>query len=334
MEVEGAETIKTPNYGWGNEGKLQKNKHKVLVTGGAGFIGSHLCERLLKEGNYVICLDDLSGTNFENIRHLYNKENFLFMKGDIRDKELLKSLKVDVIFHLAAQISVDKSIVEPEDTISRNVLGTLNVLEAARINRSKVIYASTCEVYGSAQLIPQNERHPTDPTSAYGLSKLAADKLCKVYYDMFRVPVTVLRCFNVFGPRQSNTSYGAVIAIFTSRALNGKPPVIHGEGNQTRDYSYVDDVIEAYIKAMETDFSGVVNIGSNNEVRIKDLADKIIETCGKTMKPVYDSARPNDVMRSCCDNTEAKNIFGWTPKNSFDEGLKKYIEWFRERGEL
>ena len=234
---------------------------KCLVTGGVCFIGSHLCERLLKDNHEVICLDDLSGSSFDNIRHLYDNKNFLFIKGDIRDKGLMKSLKADIIFHLAAQISVDKSIVVPEDTISRNVMGTLNVLETARMNKAKVIYSSSCEVYGSMQMSPMTERHPTDPTSTYALSKLSADKLCKVYYDTFGVPITVLRCFNIFGPRQSYTSYGAVISIFTNRVLKGRPPLIHGDGEQTRDYCYIDDVMDAYMKAMNKEpfFCGVVN---------------------------------------------------------------------------
>ena len=305
---------------------------KCLVTGGTGFIGSHLCEKLLEKKHEVICLDDLSGSSFENVRHLYSKKGFLFVNGDIRDKNLMRTLKADVIFHLAAQISVDKSIVDPEDTISRNILGTLSVLETARINNSRVIHASSCEVYGTAQRTPQNENHPTDPASPYALSKLAADKLCKVYHDTYSMPITVLRCFNVFGPRQSYTSYGAVISIFTNRVLNGKPPLIHGNGNQTRDYSYVDNVIDAYMKAMKKKFNGVVNVGSGNEVNIKDLAKKIISLCGSEMKPVHDESRPNDIMRSVCDSTEAKNMLEWTPTVSLDEGLKKYVEWFRERG--
>ena len=307
---------------------------RCIVTGGAGFIGSHLCEKLLSEGHEVICLDDLSGTTFENIRHIYNKKGFLFIKGDIRDKELIRSIKADIVFHLAAQISVDKSIVEPEDTISRNILGTLNVLEVARMNNQRVIYASSCEIYGTAQRVPQDLRHPTDPTSPYALSKLAADKLCQVYSEIYGMPITVLRCFNVFGPRQSTTSYGAVISIFAKRVMNGMPPIIHGTGEQTRDYSYIDDIIDAYIRAMDKEKDGPFNIGSGNEVKIKALAEKVIKFCGNDMKPVYDDPRPNDIMRSQCDNSVSKTELGWSPTIPFDEGLKRYIKWLKEKGSI
>lgn len=305
---------------------------RVLVTGGAGFIGSLLCERLLNNNNKVICLDDLSNSSFDNIRHLYNKKNFLFIKRDVRDD--LISLKPDVIFHLAAQISVDKSIYEPKDTISRNVNGTMNVLETARICNSNLVYASSCEVYGNAETIPQNENHPTNPTSPYAVSKLAADKLCTTYRKIFDMPITILRCFNIYGPKQSFTSYGGVIAKFTHRVLNSKSPIIYGSGKQSRDYTNVSDAVNAYILAMNSEYYGILNISSGKEVRISDLAKKIIKYYDSNIEPIYVEPRPNDIMRSCGDSSLAKKVLKWKPKIDFDTGLANYIEWFEERGDV
>ena len=304
----------------------------ILVSGGTGFIGSHLCERLLHNNNKVICLDDLSNSSFENIRHLYNKKNFLFIKKDVRED--LVSLNPDVIFHLAAQISVDKSIYEPKDTISRNVDGTLNVLETARICNSKLIFASSCEVYGNAETVPQNEKHPTNPTSPYAVSKLAADKLCTTYQRIFDMPITILRCFNIYGPRQSFTSYGGVRAKFANRVANGNPPIIYGSGTQSRDYTNVKDAVEAYILAMDSDYYGVLNIASGNEVMIKDLAKMVIDYYQSTLKPIHVEPRPNDIMRSCGDSALATKVLKWKPKVKFDEGLALYTDWFDERGEI
>lgn len=309
---------------------------RVLVTGGAGFIGSHLCERLLDNGDKVICLDDFSNSSFENIRHLYNRRNFLFIKRDVRED--LVSLKPDTIFHLAAQISVDRSIYEPKDTLSRNIDGTLNVLEAARICNSRLVFASSCEVYGNAEYVPQDERHPTSPTSPYAVSKLAADKLCTAYQKIFGMPITILRCFNIYGPRQSFTSYGGVIAKFTSRVAVGRPPIIYGSGEQTRDYIFVKDAVEAYILAMDSKHYGVLNIASGKEVSVNELAKKIIgyyaPQIKATTEPIYIEPRPNDIMRSCGDSTLARNVLGWRPKVKFDEGLALYTDWFDERGEV
>ena len=308
---------------------------RILVTGGAGFIGSHLCERLLENGNNVICLDDLSNSSFGNIRHLYNKKNFLFIKKDVREN--LISLKPDIIFHLAAQISVDKSIYEPEDTISRNVNGTLNVLETARICNSKLVMASSCEVYGNAEYVPQDENHPTNPTSPYAVSKLAADKLCTTYQKIFNMPITTLRCFNIYGPRQSSTSYGAVIAKFSKRVMSGKPPIIYGSGEQTRDYTFVNDAVDAYILAMDSDYYGTVNIASGREVKIKDLAERIIEyfpLARTKMKPIHIEERPNDIQSSCGNAELAGKVLKWKPKIKFGDGLALYTEWFEERGDV
>ncbi len=216
---------------------------RLLITGGAGFIGSHLCEKYTQEGHTVLCLDNFMSGNLMNVRHLLNYRNFKLIKGDIRDFELLEKVMrdVDTVFHLAAQIHVDRSYIEPRLTYEVNVLGTQNILEAARMNDVKrVIHASTSEVYGSAQQVPIDEQHPLNAPHPYGASKIAADRMCYAYIRTYGMNISILRLFNVFGPRQRDLGYGGVISIFTRRILNNVPPIIYGDGKQTRDYTYVE----------------------------------------------------------------------------------------------
>jgi UDP-glucose 4-epimerase len=217
---------------------------KLLITGGAGFIGSHLCEKYVKEGHTVICLDDFMSGNLTNIRHLLDYRNFKLVKGDIRNFDLLEKVMqdVDVVFHLAAQIHVDRSYIEPKLTYEVNVIGTQNVLEVARIHDAKrVIHASTSEVYGSAQHVPIDEHHPLNAPHPYGASKIAGDRMCYAYIKTYGMDISILRLFNVFGPRQRDFGYGGVISIFTRRVLSNIPPIIYGNGLQTRDYTYIAD---------------------------------------------------------------------------------------------
>jgi len=304
---------------------------KLLITGGAGFIGSHLCEKYVKNGDTVICLDNFMNGNLTNIRHLLNYRNFKLVNGDIRDSDLLEKIirDVDVVFHLAAQIHVDRSIVEPKLTYDINVLGTQNILEVARTyDVEKIISASTSEVYGSTEYAPMDENHPLNASHPYGASKIAADRMCYAYIKTYGMNICIMRPFNLYGPKQKDSGYGGVISIFTKRVLNNMPPIIYGDGNQTRDYTYVDDIVRAYdiiLKAKEID--GPVNFGTGSEVKINDLAEKIIKFCGKDLKPVHVDARPGEVNRLIADISKAKEI-GWEPKYSLDEGLKKYIDWY------
>ena len=221
----------------------------ILITGGAGFIGSHLCNKYTKDGHRVLCLDNFMSGNLMNIRHLLDYRNFKLVKGDIRDYDLIEKLArdVDVIFHLAAQIHVDRSYIEPQLTYDINVIGTQNVLEAAKLHDAqKVIYASTSEVYGSAQYVPIDEKHPLNAPHPYGSSKIAADRMCNAYIQTYGMDISILRPFNVFGPHQRDVGYGGVISIFTRRVLNNTAPIIYGDGQQTRDYTYIDDAVKAY----------------------------------------------------------------------------------------
>ena len=312
---------------------------KILITGGAGFIGSHLCDHYTKKGHTILCLDNFLNGNLMNVRHLLDYRNFKLIKGDIRDYTFLENLTrdVDVIFHLAAQVHVDRSYIEPKLTYDINVMGTQNILEIARIHDvKKVIHASTSEVYGSAQYTPIDEKHPLDAPHPYGASKIAADRMCYAYKQTYGMNLAILRFFNIFGPRQKDLGYGGVISIFTRRVLSNIPPIIFGDGEQRRDYTYIKDVVRAYDMVLnnEQDLPDPINFGTGNDVSIKDLAYKIIEICGKKelISPVFVEPRIGEVTQLIADAHRAKQIFGWEPVYSLETGLEEYIAWYKQYG--
>jgi len=309
---------------------------KIMITGGAGFIGSHLCEKYTREGHTVLCLDNFMNGNLANIRSLLNYKNFKLINGDVRDSDSLEKIMpgVDVVCHLAAQIHVDRSIIEPQLTYNVNVLGTQNVLEAARMyDVEKVIYVSSSEVYGSAESVPMDENHPLNAAHPYGASKIAADRMCYSYARTYHMNITVVRPFNTFGPRQKDSGYGGVISIFVKRVLGGMPPIVYGDGNQTRDYTYVVDLIDAFDSVLRCAEPVIdpVNLGTGHEVRIIDLANMIIDLSGQRdhIKPVSVEPRPGEVQRLLADNSRAKELWGWTPKYSLEEGLTEFMEWYK-----
>ena len=312
---------------------------RILVTGGAGFIGSYLCEKYTKEKHTVLCLDNFLSGNLLNVRHLLDYRNFKLIKGEVRDFDFLQRIirDVDVIFHLAAQIHVDRSYVEPQLTYDINVMGTQNVLEVARIyDVKKVIHASTSEVYGSAQYVPIDEKHPLDAPHPYGASKIASDRMCNAYVITYGMNIAIPRFFNIFGPRQRDIGYGGVISIFTRRVLNNMPPVIFGDGMQTRDYTYIEDAIRAFDLILNRKSRlEPTNIGSGKEVSIIDLANSIINLCGKKgkIKPVHVERRIGEVEKLIADATKAKKILGWKPKYDFKEGLRAFIQWYKKWGQ-
>jgi len=312
---------------------------KILITGGAGFIGSHLCEKYIKDGEIVICLDNYMNGNITNIRHLVGLRNFKLVNGDIRDSDLLEKIirDVDAVIHLAAQIHVDRSVVEPRLTYEVNVLGTLNVLEVARTyDVKKVIHASTSEVYGSSEYSPMNEKHPLNAPHPYGASKIAADRLCYSYIHTYGMDVSIARCFNIYGPRQRDIGYGGVISIFTRRILNNKPPVIYGDGLQTRDYTYIADTVKAYDSILKHDkpLKEPINFGTGKEFTILELAHMILELCGKngTLKPVHVQPRIGEVRRLIADASRAKELLGWEAKYDIRDGIRSFIEWYKDYG--
>lgn len=309
---------------------------RILITGGAGFIGSHLAEDLVKKGFSVKIMDDFSTGNVNNIRGLFNYRNFKMIRGSITDKELLAKATsdVDVVFHLAAQIHVDRSIIEPRHTFDVNTLGTLNILDAALENDIElVVYASTSEVYGSAKYVPMDEDHPLNPASPYAATKAAADRLCFSYYNTYKLPVAIVRCFNTYGPRQKGSGYAAAIPMFIKRALAGLPPVIYGDGKQTRDYMYVKDTVNAYnliLKSHENVLGKAINFGTGTEISILELANTILELCGAKAEPIHAAPRSGEVTRLCADMTLAKKTLGFVPEYTIQKGLEEFVNWYRE----
>jgi len=311
----------------------------MLITGGAGFIGSHLCDKYTKEGHRVFCLDNFMSGNLMNIRHLLDYRNFKLVKGDVRDSELLERISrdVDVILHLAAQIHVDRSYIEPRLTYEINVMGTQNVLEAAKLHDAqRVIYASTSEVYGSAQYVPIDENHPLNAPHPYGASKIAADRMCYAYTQTYGMDICILRLFNVFGPHQRDLGYGGVISIFTRRVLNHTPPIIYGDGRQTRDYTYIDDAIRAYDLVLNHNdpIAEPLNFGTGKEVSIIDLANKIVDLCGvrDVIKPAHVEPRIGEVKRLIANASRAKDILGWEPEYDLERGLEAFVKWYKDYG--
>lgn len=312
---------------------------RMLITGGAGFIGSHLCEKYTKEGHTVICLDNFMSGDLANIRHLLNNRNFKLVKGDIRDFDLLEKITrdVDVVFHLAAQIHVDRSYIEPRLTYEINVMGTQNILEAAKMcDVKKIVFASTSEVYGSAQYSPIDEKHPLNAPHPYGASKIAADRMCFAYVQTYGMDISIVRLFNIFGPRQRDVGYGGVISIFTRRILKNMPPIIYGDGLQTRDYTYVDDAVRAYDSVLKHSepIAGPINFGSGREESILDLADMLIELAGKKggIKPVHIEPRIGEVKRLIANSARAKDLLKWQPQCKLEEGLENFVQWYKDYG--
>lgn len=311
-------------------------KKRILITGGAGFIGSHLAEDLVNNDNMVKILDDFSTGSVNNILGLFNHKNFKLIRGSITNKELVSKATsdVDVIFHLAAQIHVDRSIIEPMRTFEVNTLGTLNILDAALENNIEtVVYASTSEVYGSAKYTPMDEDHPLNPASPYAASKAAADRLCFSYYNTYKLPVVIVRCFNTYGPRQKDIGYAAAIPKFIKRALAGLPPVIYGDGKQTRDYMYIKDAVMAYklvLDSYEKTLGKAINFGTGKETAILDLANTIIELSGNESTSIHAPSRAGEVTRLCADTTLAKETLGFIPQYTIRKGLEEFMDWYKK----
>ncbi|MFC1909482.1 dTDP-glucose 4,6-dehydratase [Chloroflexota bacterium] len=312
---------------------------KILITGGAGFIGSHLCDKYTKEGHTVLCLDNFMSGNLTNVRHLLDYRNFKLIKGDVRDFALLEKIMrdIDVVFHLAAQIHVDKSYIEPQLTYEVNVMGTQNILETARLYDAKrIIYASTSEVYGSAQYFPIDENHPLSAPHPYGASKIAADRMCYAYTQTYGMNISIIRLFNIFGPRQRDIGYGGVISIFTRRIFKNMAPIIYGDGLQTRDYTYVEDAVRAYDAVLNHSepIMEPINIGGGREESILDLANMLIALSGRKdiIKPVHTEPRIGEVKRLIANAGKAKDILGWEPQCSLEEGLKNFVQWYKDYG--
>jgi dTDP-glucose 4,6-dehydratase len=314
---------------------------KVLVTGGAGFIGSHLCERLAQKGCGVRALVRYnSKNNWGWLEDSRCKEKIEVFAGDIRNQDNLKSAMrgIDTVFHLAALIGIPYSYSSPEAYIDTNITGTLNLLQAARdAGVKKFVHTSTSEVYGSAQYVPINESHPINPQSPYAATKAGADFLALSFQRSFGLPVAIVRPFNTFGPRQSAR---AIIPTIIIQILNGKNKIRLGSTAPTRDFTFVKDTAEGFIKAAECAGSvgEIINIGSNFEVSVGELAKLIAKLIGAEIKIQSDEERKrpgsSEVERLCADTKKAKGLLGWSKTYSLEEGLKETIKWFRAHKDL
>ncbi len=308
----------------------------VVVTGGAGFIGSNLVRALSRLNNsYITIIDDLSTGNFWNIQDLVNTEKIKFIKGSITDLVLLKKTfnDVDYVFHQAAIPSVPRSIKNPINSNNVNINGTLNVLVAAKEKDvKKVVYASSSSVYGDAPTLPKKEDMTLNPLSPYAISKLTGEYYCQVFTKIYGLPTVSLRYFNVYGPRQDASSdYAAVIPKFIYRVLNGEPPLIYGDGKQTRDFTFIEDVVHANILAVESKATGVFNIGGGKSITINDLAKLIMKICGKYFDPIYDDPQSGDPKHSLADISKAKEKLGYVPKFNLKRGLEETVKWFQKQ---
>lgn len=302
---------------------------RVLVTGGAGFIGSHTVDRLLEEGAEVWVLDDLSSGSLGNLRLSKRKPKFRFKRGTVAQYRLLESLakKADAIIHLAAIVSPYLSVRKPEIVNQVNVSGTLNVLRAALKNKiQRVVFASSSSVYGNQKTFPVLEDSPLSPVTAYGVSKLAGEKYCGAYYRTYGLPTVSLRYFNVYGERQSASPYSGVIAIFAKSLALGTRPTIFGDGEQTRDFIYVSDVVRANIQALQTK-SGLgeaFNIGTERAITINRLFSVLAQLYGKTnIEPVHADIRLGDIRDSYANMVRTKTLLGFEATVELTQGLKR-----------
>jgi len=307
---------------------------RALVTGGAGFIGSWLCEKLIERGNFAICFDNFSTGSKDNLKNILNHKNFKLINGDILDVQNLKKAisenSIDIVFHFAAVVGVKRTLENPLQVLNTNIIGTKNVLESS-LNCKKLIFTSSSEVYGEPLKIPESEDGPLNSHLPYAVSKLVGEKYCRAYFDEFGLKATSLRLFNVYGPKQISSQYGFVTTIFINRVLKNLQPIIYGDGNQTRDFTFIEDCINAIISTAEKkNTDGIVlNIGTGKSVSINELAEKIIKISGKNLKPKHVAPREHDIRNRLSDITKMKKVLRFTPKISLEEGLKKTIEWYK-----
>ncbi len=303
---------------------------KVVVTGGAGFIGSNLAEELSNRYEVTV-IDDLATGRESNLSGL----DVEFERGSILDTELLARTfqGARYVFHEAALPSVQRSVEDPARSNMVNVNGTLNVLLAARdAGVKKVLFASSSSVYGDTPVLPKVETMTPAPMSPYAVTKLTDEHYCRVFTSLYGLPTVALRYFNVFGPKQDPASqYAAVIPNFVTRILAGEPPVIHGDGRQTRDFTFVRDVVSANILAAESDAVGVFNIACQKRIDLIELASAIMDLVGTRVDPIHEASRPGDVRDSLADISRARDAFGYAPRYTITEGLKETIQWFAKK---
>jgi UDP-glucose 4-epimerase len=302
---------------------------KILVTGGAGFIGSHVVDTFLSAGHEVVIVDNLVTGKRQNLN-----PQAKFYQIDIRSDELHKIFQDEqpaVVDHHAAQMDVRKSVSNPIYDAEVNILGTLNVLQAAVKSRvQKIIFASTGgAIYGEQEKFPAPEDHPTNPLSPYGIGKLGGEKYLYFYYTTYGLKYVSLRYANVYGPRQDPHGEAGVVAIFTQKMLKNEQPIINGDGEQTRDFVFVKDVAEANLLALSKDIIGCYNIGTGREVSVNQLFDRLVELTQAKVKKIHGPAKEGEQKRSVLDARKAKEVLGWVPRVNLDEGLAQTVAFFK-----
>jgi len=306
---------------------------KCLVTGGAGFIGSHLATALVERGNKVRVLDNLSTGSPKNLAHLGGKVELV--EGDLLDRAKLENAVagVDVVFHEAALASVPRSVANPLETHAACATGTLELLDAARRSGvRRVVYAGSSSAYGNQPYMSKRETDVPSPLSPYAAAKLAGEAYCQAFTASYRLETVIIRYFNVFGPRQDpNSEYSAVIPKFVVAMLAGKRPTIFGDGTQSRDFTFVENVVRANLAAAERPAAvgRVINVATGRQFSLLELVDSINRVLGTSIKPTFAEARAGDVRESLADITTAREILGYEPAVDFDEGLRRSIEYYR-----
>jgi UDP-glucose 4-epimerase len=314
---------------------MNLNFKKALITGGAGFIGSHLVDELLLTGCNVTVLDNLLTGNLSNLDHI--KDHIKFYQGDIRDREILNKVakNCDIIFHQAAIVSVPSTVDDPIESAMVNELGTLFVLEAARKNNvKKVVLASSCAVYGDDPDIPKHENMNPKPQSPYAVQKLSGEFYARLYFDLYGLETVCLRYFNVYGPRQDPSSpYSGVISIFMTKASTKEPPIIYGDGSQYRDFIFVKDVVRFNLLAASAEQANgkTFNVGTGKFISINTLWEMIGHMAGVSIEPEYERARSGDIQESVASTDYAKKTIGFDLEYSFENGLKETFDWYQDQ---
>lgn len=308
---------------------MPKGTERIIVTGGCGFIGSNLVDRLLKDGHEVLVVDNLCSGKRENVSGALNLSKLDVWSEEKKMKKVFQKFKPDVVFHLAAQKDVHQSMLHPMRDAQVNIIGSLNVLEAMRsIGGGRVVFASTAAVYDADARLPISESSRINPISPYGISKRAAEMYMWNFANHYPVAAISLRFSNAYGPRGKFGTPNAA-DIFIDKMLKGDTPKIFGSGEQTRDFIYIDDMIEAFVRAMKVAWCGEVNIATNTETSINRLYDLIAGEVGFEGRPEYDEAREGEIFQSRLDPSLAQEVLGWKPAVSIEEGIKRTVDWYK-----